>query len=488
MVDKLTNNIKELDIVNKINEIIDNSGSGGSSRNIGEIVASTVPLTDAGLHLLDGALISGSGSYSAFVDYMADLYTDQPVIDVPFIQPILSANGTLGGNSFAVSASSAQSGYEAWKGFDNDSSTYWSVASGQSSGYYIIYNPAPINVTSVLWENYHASGYQIDALTVYGSNDNSIWTEINSTLSENVNYVQIITLANNDYYKYYKFDIPSGAGYANLVQMAITATYQQTAIFFCSEADWQQSVTDYGVCSKFVYDSVNNTVRLPKYSDKIYTSDFKSTTPVIWTNDAPGSTSVPSGLAGESAYFYRGSQNFLASNKTSSATFGGSTGYGAGLETSLANITTALDGYYYIVIATSTKTDIQVNIDEIATDLNGKADVDLTNTTPSSSFVSNIFTKGCPDWSAGINKTLPFTADTDGWLYVLGSAGGSSATTRSNGITVNGETVYICSVSGSTSIYTGGSIFIPINVDDQVADATSGYSKTLIFYPLKGAS
>lgn len=36
---------------------------------------------------------------------------------------------------------------------------------------------------------------------------------------------------------------------------------------------------------------------------------------------------------------------------------------------------------YYIVVATSTKTGIQIDIDEIATDLNGKADVDLTNCT-----------------------------------------------------------------------------------------------------------
>jgi hypothetical protein len=35
-------------------------------------------LDDAGLHLLDGALISGSGSYSDFVDYIGDLYTDDP--------------------------------------------------------------------------------------------------------------------------------------------------------------------------------------------------------------------------------------------------------------------------------------------------------------------------------------------------------------------------------------------------------------------------
>jgi hypothetical protein len=53
----------------------------------------------------------------------------------------------------------------------------------------------------------------------------------------------------------------------------------------------------------------------------------------------------------------------------------------SGLIADLSNITTSLDCYYYIVITTSTKTDIQVDIDEIATDLNGKADVDLSNCT-----------------------------------------------------------------------------------------------------------
>ena len=39
--------------------------NGGSTRNIGEIVSSTMPLVDAGLHLLDGALLA-SGSYADF--------------------------------------------------------------------------------------------------------------------------------------------------------------------------------------------------------------------------------------------------------------------------------------------------------------------------------------------------------------------------------------------------------------------------------------
>jgi len=54
---------------------------GGGARNIGEIVASTIPLTDAGLHLLDGALITDNGAYADFVNYIAGLYDDDPTAD-----------------------------------------------------------------------------------------------------------------------------------------------------------------------------------------------------------------------------------------------------------------------------------------------------------------------------------------------------------------------------------------------------------------------
>ena len=51
-------------------------GSGGAFRNIGETVFSLLPLTDAGLHMLDGSLLPDAGSYGAFVQYIAKLYGD----------------------------------------------------------------------------------------------------------------------------------------------------------------------------------------------------------------------------------------------------------------------------------------------------------------------------------------------------------------------------------------------------------------------------
>lgn len=54
------------------------AGPGSPARNVGEIVPSLLPITDASLHLLDGALISGSGTYAAFVTYMAGLVSSYP--------------------------------------------------------------------------------------------------------------------------------------------------------------------------------------------------------------------------------------------------------------------------------------------------------------------------------------------------------------------------------------------------------------------------
>ena len=67
-INKLNGTECGTEIAKKINEIID-SGGGSGGRNVGEIITSTLPLTDAGLHLLDGTLLQ-YGIYKEFIDYM----------------------------------------------------------------------------------------------------------------------------------------------------------------------------------------------------------------------------------------------------------------------------------------------------------------------------------------------------------------------------------------------------------------------------------
>lgn len=207
------------------------------SRNIGEIVQSTIPLTDAGLHLLDGSVINGSGLYSAFVTYIAGLY---------------------------------------------------------NSGDY-------------------------------------------------------------------------------------------TAIFD-TEANWQTAVTTYGVCGKFVYDSVNNTVRLP-----LITGFTEGTIDPTTLGDL-----TQAGLPNITGYWNTKGMTLEGSNVSGAftsindscrqkgwATAYNTNGNGFNFDASLSNPIygnsdtvqpQSIKVLYYIVVATIQKTDIEVDIDEIATDLNGKVD------------------------------------------------------------------------------------------------------------------
>ena len=335
-------------------DALQNAG-GGSSRNIGEIVSSTIPLTDAGLHLLDGALINGSGVYSAFVTYIAGL--------------------------------------------------------------------------------------------------------------------------------------------------------DLTANYFCTEQEWQDSVTQYGVCGKFVYDSINNTVRLPKYNSKIYTGG--GTAPVKGNGLSLGLTdgNITQSFIQQA---YNDARVFKPSNYISSAlpVTGAQSGSGfysgvmgvttdstkSGLIAQLSDITTSLDGYYYIVVATSTKTDIQVDIDEIATDLNGKADNDLSNINASSSAKKMIDNWGCPDYSAGITMGLPanplssstttYTCPSAGVIKIhayKSNAGGSLT------LAINNNIIGLWTAYGAFGV----TQVIPVSKNDVIKAytdmSTEGWNiQFQTFYPLKG--
>ena len=238
---------------------------GGSSRNIGEIVTSTLPLTDAGLHLLDGSLLQGGGIYNAFVSYIKNLY------------------------------------------------------------------------------------------------------ETNSTAS-----------------------------------------------YFATEEDWQASVSTYGVCAKYVYNSTDNTVRLPKITGLIEgTVDtnalgqlVEAGLPALSVNAGgdhthTGTTAISGNHNHSSTHQMRagngsphvagwGADNGYAGDATlwtnlsgdhthtfTTALGGGHTHTlsGAGIGNSNTVQPQTVKAFVYVVVATSVKEDIVVDIDNIATDLNAKANI-----------------------------------------------------------------------------------------------------------------
>ncbi|MBO7735316.1 MAG: hypothetical protein J6S67_22310 [Methanobrevibacter sp.] len=340
--------------------------TNSSSRNIGEIVASTIPLSDAGLHLLDGGVIQGGGAYDDFVTYIAGLVSNYPDL-------------------------------------------------------------------------------------------------------------------------------------------------------FETEANWQSSVSTYGVCGKFVYDSVNNTVRLPKI-----TGFTEGTTDVTALGDLveAGLPDHTHHIAVQNALGNDGGGGYIpaySSNASSVIVNTGSDGSGmtgtwtdrnlTGYNYSSQQMTNASDEnsiygnsttvqpqsiktLYYIVIATSTKTSIEVDIDEVMTDLNGKASLtdlngkastNLSNTSNiASSFKSDSVGWGLPKYSALVSISSGYTATSKGFIFV--SMNGTGHNT--NSININGTRI---AYSEATNAYQEAPVMVQIPVDSGDKITWSGTSSVIaLFCPAKG--
>lgn len=153
-------------------------------------------------------------------------------VETTFVQPALSANGTLGGAAFAVQASSESSGYPAYQAADNVPSTEfsWGVA---GAGSYIWYNPQPLKVPRITILN--ASAWALRDYVIYGSNNNSTYTQLTSgTFSATTGGTTVIAEipeVNRNFYNYYKMYISTylGSGNGRFAQGTLTdAVYIST--------------------------------------------------------------------------------------------------------------------------------------------------------------------------------------------------------------------------------------------------------------------
>ena len=154
-------------------------------------------------------------------------------------QPKLSANGTIGGSSFSVKASSEYSSiYAAWKALDKDSSTFWQTST--STGNFTFYNPIPLKVTSLYLSAYQATGRELTKGNIQGSNNNSTWTTIKSWSSNSALNLTINMNDNTNYYKYYKINITDTKLYNPSIRtLNITGTYLSTTFSY----DWNINIT-----------------------------------------------------------------------------------------------------------------------------------------------------------------------------------------------------------------------------------------------------
>ena len=522
----------------KIDEAISNSGG---ARNIGEIVASTIPLTDAGLHLLDGALIQGDGIYSDFVSYIGDLYntTDKTYKASAFTvvgSPTITSDGIASG----ISSSNYLTASGLTLGNDFEINIKFTTSS-------------TLNVRQIL---YRASDSSFKFLLGINTSGNLYLSGIIEkslmNLSANTSYTIRLVVKNNNCYTYinntlvdttsvsvnynalnFTIGVGSSAGDPFLgsidlkeivfLQSGITILNGASVNGFCLESEWQQSVTNYGVCGNFVYEPSNNTVRLPKYGNQIITKtsaiSTASTVPVVGngitlgltdgtnnfgfqtiSGNNSGHSMVVSGAYGTNIGS-ASSTSYVGANKTFGVT---SDDTKSGLIADISSIKNyPLDCYYYIVIATSTKTAIQVDIDEIATDLNGKMDTDLSNMSASPSAKNEIISWRMPDYNAGISKNLNTVYFAESNLFITVQIAFSN---NYVGILINDENIFPSDISdiGTTAkviaCYGGNfntnsivldptiSAYIPKGMYYKVYSLSYLTREKIIIYPLLGGN
>lgn len=137
-----------------------------------------------------------------------------------FSRPNLSANGTIGGNSFAVSCDSSVSGYSAYYAVDGNTDYLWMVNNTNSICKYTFYNPLPLKVSQIV--NYYTSTtYSAANFIIEGSNDNQNWTEI-GTYTVTKTLTQTIPVNSTRFYKYHRITYKNST--IRLKDLGITAT------------------------------------------------------------------------------------------------------------------------------------------------------------------------------------------------------------------------------------------------------------------------
>ena len=468
---------------------------------VGDIITRNTPTNDAGKHLLDGALIQ-YGSYQAFVDYIADLYNNTPaedVYNVDIVGSLTNNNGVLSRFSTSNYAklpepfSPSNKNWEIQLKFTtNDSSTtnQQIFADGDSSspynGVYIViqngffnfgisYNGttwdlnlinnsvAPVANTEYLLK---LSFDGVQYLMQVSTNNGESWVNAGSAKSSstiaNTTKKQALGLAGYSSTNPFNGSIDLNGCHINIGGQRWWSGKTERRAGFLTEVEWQQTVATYGSCGKYVYDSVNNTVRLPKVSDILQgTTDLTALGDLIEAGlpDHNHYTSLPTcetdGGSGRLVLGNGGNPTtslYISNNaSTSNSIYGNSTTVQP----------QTIKVLYYIVIANSTNTDVQVDINKIATDLNSKADVDLTN-------VNNAGTSMGAGWAMPsdtyVDLTLgasgtTYTAPANGWFWVRHRPSSNGGGTTIN---INKNDVFIYGTSMKTVANAVFADFLPV--------------------------
>lgn len=173
--------------------------------------------------------------------------------ETSWVQPTIYDNGTIGGSWFAVKCDQTpsgqsigpDSGQQIWRAFDNNSSTRTQYNYKEIQ--IIMSNPVPIKITGFAFTCY--STYYVKSGTLYGSNDGTNYTQIDTITNTSGTKDFSVTISNTNYYKYYKLNTVSNVNITGIIQIDITATYQKVIDGTSSDYDYYVDVDTYKALS-----------------------------------------------------------------------------------------------------------------------------------------------------------------------------------------------------------------------------------------------
>jgi hypothetical protein len=544
------------------------------ARNVGEIVYSSVPLDNGNYHLADGSVLSGSGDYAEFVSYMANLYNNSAKSpNVTIIGNLTNSNNVLSGFSTSGYAQIPLPNFttaDTWEmvfkfRINNIPSgdNYNLVAASANNSCFAITISSNIGMTigdgDTGWTAYTGSttlvantDYWVKAKFTGSAYILSLSTD-GTTYTTEATYTSSTKLPYSSSYNFnlginrsgvlYAFD---GSADLNESYINVNGARWWTGIIptasFTDESLLQATVTlsVTGSCGKYVYDPINNTLRLPKLNGMLEAtvtnnavgSLIQAGLPPLYTQES-GNHTHTSTTGSESAHTHsRGTMEIKGSfqgGKSGSAVSGaftkasGADTYTTGTADSYTisftasknwtgstsagtshthTVTINSNGAHthnltwnptvqssntvqpevtrvlaYIVIKTIIKSTSVVNFDNYTYDLNQKADKDFSNVTFSQS-------------AKHMLGRLFFPSNT--YVDVSLPASGSTLTAPADGF-------YSCAISGTsgssymelwagglcaTANFCGGwgATFLPVKAGDIVTVYYGGTSFTLQFF------
>lgn len=198
-------------------------------------------------------------------------------------QPKLTADGAMGGNSYACDAYPPiySAGYEKYKAFDGNNSTFYASGQGSYPMHITFYSPVKLKVSSFKWVNRPSQTFGTPyKFSLQGSNTNSNWVTIQS-YSNNNSTPGAQTTYNvtnqKEPYKYLRIYVTSGQSTTGLECAELTFTAQQvTGTTNGSASDYDYTVFHDGKIED-IYFGKTKIGKIYKGSTLVYASTVPDT-------------------------------------------------------------------------------------------------------------------------------------------------------------------------------------------------------------------